>query len=685
MINRLDQETSEYLKQHAGNPVFWQPWDDEALQAARTSGKPIFLSIGYSACHWCHVMAHESFEDPSTADVMNEHFICIKVDREERPDLDKVYQAAHQLLTRQTGGWPLSMFLDPDTLTPFFGGTYFPKTPRYQLPGFVDLLLRISEAFTTNRKDLTDQGEKLIRVLNALGASTQASDVADTDLLVAARSQLGSQYDTNHGGFGNAPKFPMPTAIDRLLRHSAHLKRHNDSDNPGLEMAMITLTKMARGGIFDHLGGGFCRYSTDNQWMIPHFEKMLYDNGQLLSVYADALTIGPDDLFESTVRMTVAWLLRDMSHPDGGFYAAVDADTEGSEGKYYVWRRDQVKQVLDEDEYLLMETLFGLDKPANFEGRWNLHRHDSWRSVVTRLSLGRPQADETLEIARNKLFNARMQRTPPAIDPKILTAWNALTISGLVKAGRALKEPAWIDRASEAADFLSTVMWRDDRLFASYTDGEARIPAYLDDYANLLNALLDLLGARWRDADYLLALNLAERVIADFSDPSAGGFFFSAQAHQTPVFRPKPTVDDSLPAANGVMATVLQRLGHLSAKPAYLDLAAGCFQWAKASVEHYPAGHCTLLSGLERTRDHELVIVRGPVAEIEAWVTELSNRYTPWRDVYAIPYEGVSHPPDYLPRLVSSEVRNRAVAFVCSGLSCSPPINDLASLKAQLA
>ena len=431
--NRLDQETSPYLLQHANNPVLWQPWDEQAIELARTAQKPILLSIGYSSCHWCHVMAHESFEDQATAAVMNEHFVNIKVDREERPDLDKVYQLAHQLLTQQSGGWPLTMFLDPDTLIPFFGGTYFPKSPRHQLPGFIDLLMRIGDVFEQRREELTAQGEKVSKVLTELTPTRPAAATLDDEaLLAAARSQLSDQYDQVEGGFGNAPKFPMPSTIERLLRHWAFQQQSprphsirqgkEQSDRDGLEMVMVTLTKMARGGIFDHLGGGFYRYATDRRWMIPHFEKMLYDNGQLLSLYSNILAVGPDELFSRAVAQTANWMLREMRHPEGGFYAALDADSEGEEGKFYVWRKDQVKRLLTEEEYLITETLYGLDKPANFEGKWNFHRNDAWRSVVSRLSLERPEADRLLDRAQEKLLAAREARIRPSRDEKILTA-----------------------------------------------------------------------------------------------------------------------------------------------------------------------------------------------------------------------------------------------------------------------
>jgi len=688
LSNRLSAETSPYLKQHENNPVDWQPWDDQALEMARSLGKPILLSIGYSACHWCHVMAHESFEDPATARVMNQHFVCIKVDREERPDLDKVYQLAHQLLTQQTGGWPLTMFLDPDTLLPFFGGTYFPKSPRYQLPGFTDLLLRIADVFANKRGELEEQGERIAAVLAKLTDSSPSSDgMSDEQLLSAARDQLHAQADRAEGGFGQAPKFPMPGTLDHLLRQWAYAQhRGGKADRASLDLVMTTLTAMARGGIYDHLGGGFCRYATDRKWMIPHFEKMLYDNGQLLSLYSDALAMGNDELFRAAVSDTADWLLREMQHPGGGLFAALDADSEGEEGRFYLWRRDQVKKLLSEDEYLVVETLYGLDKPANFEGKWNLHRYDAWRSVVERLSMRRDVADALLASARAKLLAARGARPRPGLDDKILTAWNGLAIKGLAKAGTRLGQPRWIEAAQRAADFVRTNLWVDGTLYATWK-GQPRYPGYLDDHANLLDGLLALLAARWRDADARFAQALADAALERFYDAGNGGFFFTGHDHEALIHRPKPTMDDALPPGNGVMVQALAAMGHLFGNARYLDAAHATLAWARPAMEQYPAGHCSLLSGLQSELEPpQLVIIRGPDEAAAAdWRRVLEQGYTPWRSSYVIPYEDVGVVPAYLPKLASAETRSRVVAFVCSGLACSLPLESPESLAAAIA
>ncbi|MDE0691708.1 MAG: thioredoxin domain-containing protein [Gammaproteobacteria bacterium] len=683
-MNHLAGETSPYLAQHADNPVDWHPWGEPALALARTEGRPILLSIGYSACHWCHVMAHESFEHEATAKVMNERFVNIKVDREERPDLDRAYQLAHHLLTRQSGGWPLTAFLDPETLLPFFTGTYFPRTPRHGLPGFVDVLIRISDAWGERTEDIREQGDKLRDIVQQLDDAKAESKLADAALLRAGREQLGKLYDPDGGGFGNAPKFPMPGAVERLLRHWQRGRASGGQpDREALDMVMTTLTKMARGGIFDHLGGGFCRYSTDREWMIPHFEKMLCDNGSLLALYADAMAVAPDALFEGALGDTAGWMMREMQHPSGGYYAALDADSDGGEGRHYVWRRHEVKRLLTEDEYLVVETLYGLDRPANFEGKWHLHRRDSWRSVAERLYLDAEAAALLLASARAKLFDHRSERPRPARDEKVLAAWNGLAIHGMVQAALRLSEPAWIDSAATAAAFVRERMVQDERLMASWTGGTARHPAYLDDYANMLRGVLALLEARWDDADFAFARLLADGLLTLFLDEEAGGFWFTAHDHEELIHRPKPVLDDALPPGNAIAVRALVAFGHLTAESRYLDAAHATLDWARGFAERQPAAHSALLTATEEaTEPGETVILRGPSNLIQPWLEAARDGYQPTRRVYAIPYD--SQAPSYLPRLVTAEARARVTAFVCRDLVCSPPIGELDDFPSAL-
>ena len=686
-MNRLAAETSPYLRQHADNPVDWYPWCDEALALAQAEDRPILLSIGYSSCHWCHVMARESFADAATAVVLNDRFVNIKVDREERPDLDRVYQFAHQLLARRSGGWPLTAFLDPDTQRPFFTGTYFPRQPSHGLPGFTDLLMRVSDTFQANREHIQNQGERLSVLMAQVAHSKRQAEADDRSLLQAARAQLGDRYDALEGGFGTAPKFPMPATLERLLRHWAHIhaNRSEQPDRDALNMVMTTLTKMARGGIYDHIGGGFCRYATDRRWAIPHFEKMLYDNGALLGLYTDALALGPDPLFTGAVRESAAWLMREMQHPEGGYYAAQDADSEGEEGKYYVWRREVVKRLLTEDEYLIVETLYGLDKPANFEGKWNLYRRDAWQAVVERLYQTPQDAQRRLASAKAKLFAARAERAPPGKDDKVLASWNGLAIEGLAKAGLLLGEPAWLDSATRAADFVRTHMVEDGRLYAVWKDGTGNAAGYLDDHANMILGLLALLAARWRDQDMALATFLADELLNRFEDRDAGGFFFTAHDHERLIHRSKPTSDDAMPPGNGQAARALMSLGHLAGEPRYLEAAQRTLNWARGFIEQDPASHCTLLTALEETtHPAQLVILRGPTEDAAAWLDVARAGYRPGRMAYSIPYDAM-RAPSYLPRLVSADNRARVSAFICTGLECGTPITDLAAFERALS
>jgi len=685
MENQLASESSPYLRQHAGNPVHWQPWGPEALESARTAGKPILLSIGYASCHWCHVMAHESFEDPATAAVMNEHFINIKVDREERPDIDRVYQLAHQVLTRSGGGWPLTMFLDPDKLTPFFGGTYFPRTPRLGLPGFSDLLMRIADVFRDKRDELIAQGDKVVDVLLQMNA--EAADARQTNqaVLNTAREELAQQYDREDGGFGDAPKFAMPATLRRVLCHWSTSIRHGKRDRDGLDIVLVTLTQLSRGGIFDHVGGGFFRYATDRRWRIPHFEKMLIDNGLLLALFGEALEVGPDPLLQSTARETARWMLREMQHPAGGFYSALDADSEGEEGRFYVWRREQVKRLLTEDEYLLVETLYGLDKPANFENHWNFWRTDSWRSVVHRLSLDNDEALSLLASARRKLFSARLERVPPDRDEKILTAANGAAIHGLTLAGRILDEPEYIDAARAAAEFIRQQLFADGQLASGWAHGKVSGGAYLDDYAFLMEGLLSLLKVEWRDEIARFLKTLADQALDRFEDQEGGGFFFSAHDAEVLLYRPKPMLDDAVPPGNAIIARVLLQLGDLFAEPRYLTAAARTLACGRSRLEQMPAGHCAMLDALEAEVSlPETVVLRGPKDEAEEWRSQITHGFKPWRRIYVIPYQGVEFIPSWLPRLVSAAQRDTVTAFVCSGLECSLPMRSLDALRETL-
>lgn len=676
--NHLINETSPYLLQHVHNPVAWYPWNCEALAKARDENKPILLSIGYSACHWCHVMAHESFEDNETAELMNGLFVNIKVDREERPDLDKIYQMAHQLITRRGGGWPLTMFLMPDSLIPFFGGTYFPVEPRYGMPAFKDLIRRVEEYFRHHRDEIDEQNTYLINAFDQLQPSTVDSDTHfNAAPLDSARHQLEHSFEPGFGGFSRAPKFPHPAHLDRLLRHW-HASLDKGKDHKALEMVRTTLEKMALGGIYDQLGGGFCRYSVDEKWMIPHFEKMLYDNAQLLPLYTQAWEATGIPLFKLIAMETAGWVMREMQSPAGGYFSTLDADSEGEEGKFYVWDREQIKSLLNDDEYQVFARRFGLDRPANFEGLWHLHVVADTATIANTLSLSENQVIELIEAARGKLLKVRAQRIRPGRDEKILVSWNGLMIKGMAVAGRYLEREDFIDSARRSLEFIRLEMWKDGRLLATYKDGKAHLTAYLDDYAFLLDGMLELLQAGWQDGVIDFAIDVAEVMLRHFEDPQQGGFYFTADDHEALIHRPKPFGDDALPSGNGIAAMALARLGHLTGNPRYLDSAERTLKAAWSSMIEVPYAHSSLLTALEESLEPpQLIILRGwQTTLLKEWQRHCNSGYSPNRMTLAIP-DDTSNPPGLLAKY---NEKGNIVAYVCTGTSCSAPVTELETL-----
>ncbi|MDO9466085.1 MAG: thioredoxin domain-containing protein [Thiobacillus sp.] len=668
MTNRLATEPSPYLLQHADNPVDWYPWGAEALEKARRENKPILLSVGYSACHWCHVMAHDCFEDAEVAAVMNRLFVNIKVDREERPDLDQIYQSAHQLLTQRGGGWPLTVFLTPDQ-TPFFAGTFFPKTPRYQLPGFIDLMENIARAWHERRGEVLAQNEAVRAALAQQQPTPGQQPALTAEPLVAAVRDLAEAFDPVWGGFSRAPKFPRPGELFFLLRQA------QGANAQAREMALFSLKKMASGGVVDQLGGGFCRYSVDEQWAIPHFEKMLYDNGPLLHLYADAWALSGESLFADTAVGIVDWLLREMRAPEGGFYSALDADSEGHEGKFYVWTPEQVRALLTESEYAVAALVYGFDAPPNFENAsWNPILARPLSEVAAEFDLAEFDAAALLKSARQKLFAARETRVRPGRDDKQLTSWNALMISGLAHAGRVMNRPDWVAEAHAALDFLRANLWRDGRLLASYKHGEARLNAYLDDYAFLLDALLETLQAGYREVDMVWAQQLADALLTHFEDREAGGFFFTSHDHEALITRPKPGYDNAMPSGNGVAAFALQRLGHLLGDPRYLEAGARCLNLFHAQLVQQPIAYPTLLAVLDEALvPPRVILLRGPAAEVGTWATTLATKLGARDLLLALP-NGVD-----VPAALAKPESTHAAAWVCSGTTCQPPRSDLSA------
>jgi uncharacterized protein len=677
--NHLADETSPYLLQHADNPVEWYPWGEAALSRAKQENKPILLSIGYSACHWCHVMAHESFEDKGTAALMNELFVNIKVDREERPDLDKIYQVAQQMLTHGSGGWPLTMFLTPQE-QPFFGGTYFPKEPRHGMPAFRDLLRRVAEYYREQGEEIAAQSRELKAALSSMVPPPDLGAVLETQALASARATLERTFDGTFGGFSGAPKFPHPTSIERCMRQWYATSAETEPDLKALYMASLTLTRMAEGGLYDQLGGGFARYSVDGAWMIPHFEKMLYDNGQLLCEYARAHLATGDSLFAKIAHETADWVLRDMRSAAGSFYSSLDADSEGHEGKFYAWERSEVQSLLTPREYSAFSARFGLDRSANFEGAWHLHTFASLEDIAGALGDSAQAVAALIESSRAKLLKARNLRVWPARDEKILCSWNALMIKGLAIASRVLRRPDLAEAAGTAVDFVRHHLWRDGRLLATYKDGRAHLPAYLDDYAFLADALLELLQTRWRSSDLDFACQLADVLMDQFEDKDDGGFFFTASDHEQLIHRSKTFADESVPSGNGVAASMLTRLGYLLGETRYLDSAERTLRSAWAGIQEYPQAHMSLLNALEDfLSSMQILIVRGAGQSAAQWTGALSALYAPTRMIYAIPNDA-----QLPPALAAKRPGETTVAYLCTGMTCSAPLANLEEVTRTL-
>ncbi|TDY04310.1 thioredoxin domain-containing protein [Thiohalophilus thiocyanatoxydans] len=685
--NRLLDETSLYLQQHAHNPVEWYPWGPEALQKAREQNKPILLSIGYSACHWCHVMAHESFEDLEVTEVMNRLYINIKVDREERPDLDKIYQTAFQLLNQRGGGWPLNVILTPDDHTPFFAGTYFPRDPKHGLPPFTEVLQKVEAFYRENEGDIRQQNRALQEAMAQMqpgggGGGGTGSGTLDSSPLDAARHQLAQNYDSTYGGFGQPPKFPYPSNLERLMRHWFSTALNDSPDRQAHDMLRLTLHGMGSGGLYDQLGGGFYRYSVDEKWIIPHFEKMLYDNGALLQLYSEAWQALGDPVFKRIASETGEWVMREMQSPEGGYYSTLDADSEGEEGKFYVWTPAEVKDLLSDEEYAVTAPHYGLDRAANFEGRWHLHVYTGLEEIAGQLSISVEQARKQLQSARNKLFTAREQRIRPGRDEKILTAWNGLMIKGMACAGRHLQRQDFIDSAGRAVDFIRQTLYVEQRLLATCKDGKTHLMAYLDDYAFLLDGLLELLQARWRDEDMALARQLADVLLTHFEDKQHGGFYFTANDHEQLFHRPKPTLDESIPAGNGIAAYALQRLGHLLGEVRYLDAAERTLQMSWPGITELPYAHCALLLALEEhLNPPQLIILRGRRDAMAQWHARCDRTYSPARLCFAIPAEARE-----LPGLLDERQLTDAdvTAYPCSGAHCQPAITEREALQPLL-
>lgn len=703
--NRLIDETSPYLQQHAYNPVDWYPWGPEALARARQEDKPILLSVGYAACHWCHVMEHESFEDPETAALMNQHFVNIKVDREERPDIDTIYMAAVVAIARQ-GGWPMTVFLLPDT-TPFYGGTYFPpdaKAARYGIPSFKQVLASIADAYTTRRNDLARAGQELLQHLDQQNQFSLAGEQLDVALLTGALVALGQAFDRDHGGFGGAPKFPQPMTLEFLLRSYAG----NQGNTAALQMLEVTLQAMAHGGIYDQLGGGFHRYSVDDHWLVPHFEKMLYDNAQLARLYTETCQVTGHPFYRRVAEETLTYLVREMRHPQGGFYSTQDADSpahagaHSEEGTFFVWTPDQVRAVLGEDATLFCQ-IFDVTTAGNFEGRNILHLPRSLEEVarVTGAPLERLRALATS--GRQRLHAAREERIKPARDEKILTAWNGMALRAFAVAAAAFGQAGQAGQANgsggpDAPDYLQVAQQNaaflldhlrtaDGQVLRSWKDGRATLPGYLEDYAQLADGLLALYGVdgnpRWLRA----ALALADQMLAQFWDDEIGGFYDTAHDHERLITRPRDVSDNATPAGTSVAAEVLLRLAALTGSETYRARGVQALANLTMMMERMPTGAGRLLCAADfaLARVREVAIVGDlAAADTRALCDVLQRPYWPHIVVAYLPTSG-EQPPD-MPLLQGrAQVDGKATAYVCEGFTCQLPVTEAAALQAQLA
>ncbi len=677
--NHLINESSPYLLQHAHNPVDWYPWGEEAFAKARLENKPVLLSIGYSACHWCHVMAHESFEDEQIAQLMNENFVNIKVDREERPDLDQIYMNAVQMMTHH-GGWPMTVFLTPDAV-PFYGGTYFPPQDRYNMPGFPRVLLSITEAYRDRQADIAETSQSLINELRRLSETNATAQPIEKELLDAAYIGIIRSYDAVNGGFGGAPKFPPAMTLEFLLR--THVRTGNPQ---ALEMVRHTAEKMALGGMYDQVGGGFHRYSTDAKWLVPHFEKMLYDNALLSRLYLHYFQISQDKLANDTTTGILDYVLREMTSPDGGFYSTQDADSEGHEGKFFVWDHEEVQKVLNGRDAVLFCEYYDITPGGNFEGKNIPNVKLSMEELAQKHATSLADVEDSIEKSKARLFEIREQRIKPDRDEKILTAWNGLMLASLAEAGAALNRPDYLEAARRNADFLLSNLRCDGLLLRTYKDGVAKFNAYLEDYAFLIEGLVTLYETtgetRWLDE----AVTLTDRMIDEFWDKTNGGFYFTGNSHEELIVRSKDYFDNATPSGNSVAAIVLQRLAILTENEEYRNLAIAVLNQIADSARKYPSGFGYALSAVDflLATPKEIAVIARDQGSLNLFLSDIWGKYLPNKVIAAQVNEQKTGGNIALLRN-RGMIDDKTTAYVCEHYVCKEPVVDLDGLRRQLA
>ena len=677
--NRLIHETSPYLLQHAHNPVDWYPWGDEAFQKAQSENKPVLLSIGYSACHWCHVMEHESFENEKIAALMNDLFVSIKVDREERPDLDEIYMNAVQMLTGR-GGWPMTVFLTPEG-KPFYGGTYFPPEDRQGMPGFPRVLTGVAQAYREKPQDVEKSVEQILSALKRMSESHDSKAAFSPDAIAESAEQISRAYDSDHGGLGHAPKFPHAGVYELFLRHY-----HQSKNLRFLEMVTHTLTKMAQGGIYDHLGGGFHRYSVDERWLVPHFEKMLYDNAQLLRIYAQLYCITGNELFKNVTEETADYLLREMLHSEGGFYSTQDADSEGEEGKFFIWSPQEINAILGEEAGEIFARIYDVSDFGNFEGKNILHPILSLEQASKLFRKDVREIAALVADSKEKLFHEREKRIKPFRDEKIITSWNGLVLSGLAEAINISPKRAYVESANRTVQFIFSKMFRDGHLLHTYKDGKAKLLGYLDDYAFLAVGLLDVYETTFDRTHFECAIELADAMLSEFWDEKDGAFFYTGKSHEQLISRAKPVFDASIPSGNSIATHLLLRLYHLTGREDYLKRAEAVLRTYYDVMMSQPFGFAHMLCALDLySRKPKEIVVIGTRDDTN--VAELVNRiHSVYLPNKSLQLAGPDQSLEKISPLLQGKTQldGKPTVYVCHNFTCSAPATNWEELKPLL-